>query len=877
MRVLGDTMVQPRISRAWWPNAEEKHDKHDEHDKQPVSLSPEALPGASCAEKRDKLTGSLLSLSSRSRLEGNAVKSAAQKVAAVTLASTIGVFGSSQIAFAAALASDFAEKPVIEAPGTALAETPLDAGDGAGTDSDSKGTAPKPDAESESSPADPATDGASAGADATAPSEPCDDLTDIAAAAAADEAEAEADGAPIEAQALEAASFADRANEALAASSNAEVILDGDETLDGQITIPANKTLTVDLNGYTLTCTGGTPFAMGGDASTLTINDSSTAKTGVLNASRSTLLSQDGFQKANFNLINGHISCQNLGSSNFVQFTLLGGSVSMSTRMLIADPTRVDIQGTCSVSSSASTGAFRVNSGVVSVASTARVTYTGAGAIFDLNGGSVVLGSGATASGNITATTGNIVLFEKKNSSATINNPNIICGSDPVFKSSGTGSDAKITFISGTLPDDSMKDFLGAGLFCFHVPGGGYLVHDQSFVNDQCVGVADGVYYYSEDDFAKVTGSKTAYNLANFAFDTGSFAPALAGKAQHVHVYPGTKLADVPLFTLDTAPAVDGYTFYWVRSSTGAKYTADQVLSMPITEDYSFVGRYEANPVSKPDPVMCDVTFHWGSAYVGDDGADSKDAKLLKRSVEQGKTLAGLAPTDAEAAVSGYKFLGWYDAAGNKLNASSPVQANTVYTARYERVSGPVVGPTDPGTDPDPVDPGVDPGTSITGPGTNPANPNPAPPQTNITGSDSSAGGSGGSVGGGSASGSGLRTPSMPVRSSGWLPADLAMAAGFTVPESGPGVVVLDAFGEPVVAGAGDGAGDGVSEDDIPLFDAEDMDSSALPFSGADVVRTIALLGGVALAALIAVRVGSFMAANASVGRKRRRKALGLE
>lgn len=775
MRVLGDTMVQPRISRPWWPSADRAAEKAA------IGAAPHGKGGEGTCPSPSQVAGA-----PRSRLERNAVKAAAHKVAAVTLASTIGVFGSSQIAFAAGLSTDPGEQPVMEAPGKALVETPLAAGGSASAGSTGTASDTSKDASSEgesagngpASSSDPGATDADKGASAT--DKAADPANGLSLTALSLEPE-EAYGETYEAMALAEASFADQVSGELASSSNVVVTLSADEELGSQIAIPAGKQLTIDLNGCTLQCTGGTPFALN-DASTLTIIDSSGAKAGVLNTGGSALLMQAdySYQKVNFNLQSGHIACTSLsGVVECVQYSLSGGSVSMSARMDVPANVWVNIQGTCSVTSSAPDTAFNIsNGGEVYVLGSAKVTYSGAGAVFTLNrGGVLAMGSGSGAA-TISASNGNIVRFANSSVDATYNGADIVCNaSHPIFTSSAGVSGAKIKFVSGSLSDDSIKSYLGDDAYCVHVPGSGFVVRDQAFVNENCVGVANGVYYYSEADFANATGEKVHFQLVEFTFSASDFAgTSLAGKTEHVHVTPGSKLCDVPGFKLDAAPAKNGYTFSWVRSSTGAKYTQSEVLNLPIAasaQAYSFVGKYEANPVTPPGPTDPDP--------------------------------AG--PTDPD-----------------------PI--------------GPNPQPSEPGVSANPANPTINPVTIVKVP--NVVTPVlPAKP----------------------------RLPKIPLASNGPLPADLAMAAGFTVPESGPGVVVLDELGQPVLPAAenGDGDGDRIASP----FDATYSVNRGFGFYAKAVGTTFAIAGGLTLAVFIGTRVTSFMAANASARRLRKRKPVG--
>lgn len=355
---------------------------------------------------------------------------------------------------------------------------------------------------------------------------------------------------------------------------------------------------------------------------------------------------------------------------------------------------------------------------------------------------------------------------------------------------------------------------------------------------------------------------KTTYSVTfnwgrYYAPDSGALATDKHSSS--ITVEEGKTIASAGGAPSDSQVAVSGYTFLGWYDSANKLMNANAAVTAAAT----YTAKYEKTP-------CYDVYFHWGAAYIDGEGADPTDQKFVMKSVEKGSTLASVLPTNAQVAVSGYKFLGWYDAAGNKLNANAPVQAGQVYTARYERVETPI-GPVDPNPGPDdptpvvPVNPNPQPGPGVVGTVT------PIRPGTVAF----------------------PRNPFTP-----WNPPGLAIAAGFTVPAAGPGVDVLDELLEPVVTGAGAGGDNPNDEDGLPtgvsLFDAEEMGSSALPFSSAEVVTTGALAGGAAAVALIATKTSTFFAANAQAAasmrprrvgkakkgfdtaRRKRRKALGL-
>ena len=592
---------------------------------------------------------------------GNVVSAAARRAAAFTLASTLGAFGSSQLTVETALAAEAAAGIVAESPAAVASSGAGDADDagasgasgGAGSasgDASGKqpgGTAtPAPDAGGTGSASGSSGAGGSDGSanstgdsaagsgsgavpgdgtsgpdatpghpvtdpDSASASDASDDLA-LVDAAAGDPTNPDDPDDPDAYIAPVAATLSDRIQEELAASSSAVVALEDGDALDAQVAVPAGKQLTVDLNGRALSASaGGAAFKLGG-GSTLTIIDNSAGKGGSISTGAA-LVEQDEFDYTKCNLVvqSGSISCSTLiGSANCAQVTLAGGSVSMSSTMRVTSDVWVDIKGSCSVRSSASDCAFRIaGGGSVTTLANAHVTYTGGGTMFRLlKGGVLELGSGASCGVVLNASNGSIVAFDNSSVNASYNGATIVCGKDhPVFVSGSAGAGATVKFVSGTLPDDSIKSFLGAGSFCVYEPNKGFVVCGQSFVNDNCIGMADDVYYYTEDSFANASGTKVRFLLVDFSFNAADFAgTALAGKTAHIHVPPGTELRNAPLFALMDAPARDGFTFEWVLESTGAGYLPDEVLAMPIVagKTYSFVGCYVADAVDPgPGPV----------------------------------------------------------------------------------------------------------------------------------------------------------------------------------------------------------------------------------------------------------------------------------
>lgn len=742
---------------------------------------------------------------------------AARKAAALTLASTLGAFCASSAAVASTgeQRNEAFDGQVLEASDAGSSANSADTGsaslpdvsDGSGNSTSSE---PENKTEAEDSEADAAdADTAADSADCNEPDDSIADLTGLEALALVSEIgfdAADADAADTAASALDAqaATLYDRIQAELAASSSAVVVVEAGDSLGSQVSVPSGKQLTIDLSGCSLSASAsGAAFQLGG-GSTLTVIDNSAAKSGSLSCSSALTMQGDfDFEKCNLNLQSGHVSCTTLvASANCMQVTLSGGSLSMTSTLRVGSDVWVDVKGGCSVSSSASGGAFQVGSGgSVSVLGSARVSYSGAGSVFVLKKGGVLeMGSGASCGVTISAPSGGIVQFDSGSVDASYNGASISCGAGhPVFSAGSGGAGATIKFVSGVLPDDSLKKFLGSGSFCVHEPGKGFVVRDQAFINDSCIGMADDVYYYSEADFANAGGNKVRFVLVDFSFDPASCAgTAVAGKTGHIHVAPGTELRNAPLFALIDAPVRDGYEFRWVRSSTGDKLTPDEVLALPIAAGgaYSFVGTYVADAVD-PGP-----------------GPDEP-------------------------------------------------------------------GPVDP--DPGPVDPVDPPGPGPDEPPVGPVDPTP--------GGGNGAGGAGGGAGAGSGAGAeaggagasggaamgavsaqpGSRGPSEPhAPETPWNPPGLALAAGFTVPAAGPGVVVRELMSAPSgtpAAGAGAG-GAGPDGDSAPgagsLFDSQGPAGVELPLSAPEVALLAGLGGATALAALLASRRAAFLAANAA-------------
>ena len=119
----------------------------------------------------------------------------------------------------------------------------------------------------------------------------------------------------------------------------------------------------------------------------------------------------------------------------------------------------------------------------------------------------------------------------------------------------------------------------------------------------------------------------------------------------------------------------------------------------------------------------------------------------------------------------------------------------------------------------------------------------------------------------------GSRGPSEPhAPETPWNPPGLALAAGFTVPAAGPGVVVRELMSAPSgtpAAGAGAGGagpdGDGArGPGEGSLFDSQGPAGVELPLSASEVALLAGLGGATALAALLASRRAAFLAANAA-------------
>lgn len=278
-------------------------------------------------------------------------------------------------------------------------------------------------------------------------------------------------------------------------------------------------------------------------------------------------------------------------------------------------------------------------------------------------------------------------------------------------------------------------------------------------------------------------------------------------------------------------------------------------------------------------------TLDFGKCYVV-----AHDGTIATGTVSGTKVMidTGTSPEFSDASIKQ-----WLDANGYALLTANDQMYHGVPKAEAERQSVGVLngiyytdqvyydsikpdpGPVDP--DPGPVDP--DPGPVDPDPGpvipVGPVDPNPGPANDGSGSADKVGSGFTGNGNANEATtpiGSrGLRVPSSPFTP--WNPPGLAASAGFTVPAVGPGVEVLEDLEKTPTAGAGGGRGNGESIGSVSLFDVDEMDT----FAPTGVARVLALVGGVALTALLASRIASFSAANAeaasSLKRRKRKKA----
>lgn len=339
------------------------------------------------------------------------------------------------------------------------------------------------------------------------------------------------------------------------------------------------------------------------------------------------------------------------------------------------------------------------------------------------------------------------------------------------------------------------------------------------------------------------------------AFPTNGTLPNGKAATSTFQIVNGQKLSasDIP-----EIPEVLGYEFdgwYLVNGTSGQaqKVTPTDVT---VTKNITFEARYT-------EVGTAQVEFVWGKGIA--ESGSAEGASRWSSTLTKGHKLTATLPNATIDDGKTWKFLGWYDKGGKAFNANTAVTANQVYTARYEYIGPTVpVGPVDPNPiNPDPIDPDpVDPKPIV-----------PDPSEAIKPGPVVSEGDNAGVIPIGSSS-----RPRIPAPATPWNPPGLALAAGFTIPENGPGVIVLDESGEPVVLEADEGNIDkDLAASAASAFDAVQPTSSGLPFSMAEAAVAIAATGGVALAALVVTRTTMFMAANAQATRLRRRKALGLK
>lgn len=323
------------------------------------------------------------------------------------------------------------------------------------------------------------------------------------------------------------------------------------------------------------------------------------------------------------------------------------------------------------------------------------------------------------------------------------------------------------------------------------------------------------------------------------AFPSDGTLPSGKPASTTVQVESGQKLAasDIP-----EVPEILGYEFdgwYQKDTATGQsqKVTPTDVA---VTKNTTFEARYTEVGTAK-------VEFVWGKGV-----AESGSTEAVSRwntTLTKGHKLTATLPNATIGDGKDWKFLGWFDKSGKIFNANAAVQADQVYTARYEYV-GPTtpVGPVDPNpidpVTPDPIDPDPivpDPGDIV--------KPDPVVSDNGVLPIEADG-------------------PNIPSPETPWNPPGLALAAGFVVPESGAGVVVLDELGQPVLpaaeAGAGDGDGDGL-EDGASVFDIREEGGVAL--DGGGLLSVMALAGGTVAGALLATRAASlFVGAGGAAG-----------
>lgn len=302
--------------------------------------------------------------------------------------------------------------------------------------------------------------------------------------------------------------------------------------------------------------------------------------------------------------------------------------------------------------------------------------------------------------------------------------------------------------------------------------------------------------------------------------------------------------------------ALQGYELLgWYDARTGgnrvcsATAAGDVLVSSPMTlyAHYRYLGEY---------PVSIRVE------------RPNKTDKGIVNVVSGGRLSADQIPDTAP--VEGYELDGWYvtstgdsldiGLAGASVDSKVDDPASVVigqpmsFLAKYKKIDNPPIGPVDPNPGPDePVDP-------------TPVDPVPVVPNPGGSGSDVVPGQSGqtSDAGAGAAVrpvGAGPLEPHAP--DTPWNPAGLALAAGFTVPASGPGVVTRELI-EQNTSDRGS-AGDGGAKGDGPdgsMFDAQSPAGVTLPLSAGEVAALVGMGGGTAIVALIASRIATFLSTN---------------
>lgn len=290
---------------------------------------------------------------------------------------------------------------------------------------------------------------------------------------------------------------------------------------------------------------------------------------------------------------------------------------------------------------------------------------------------------------------------------------------------------------------------------------------------------------------------------------------------------------------------------YWPDPDAEVWYARALFVYFPTEADYeSYVHQFGTADISMPT-IKHTVTFKMSDP----DRVVSRDEILQGHCFDSKIGVEGdSAPTNEQMQALAPKdttFKGWLDSKGKLYTIDQiralPVMDDLVYTAKFEKNP---VGPVDPKpVDPQPSDPDV------------PVEPKPVSPDVPVGPGqelvDTPDIGAENAIRGSGAGNS--RTPQNPFTP--WNPPGLAVAAGFTVPTSGPGVVMADES-QLTPSAAGSGNGDDDSEDVVSPFSTPVPEEKILPFTGEDVASTLGLAGGTVLAALLVSRVQMFLRAN---------------